>query len=317
MDAKLRVSRLWILIVAIGIALFGVCAVIDAPQQAYAQQLTASKFSFIGNNYTVKFKSNDGTGDVYYQQFARGYKSRLTTCKFDRPGYVFKGWNTKANGKGKTYKDKASIKNLAKTGKTKTLYAQWKYRGEIAAQAALLAKKKHWTNRSRYHGLLYGKNQGDPSICSEFGVWCLYQAGARFGDNLMNKSYCQKKLGGASGKWSYSWKHVAFYRDNPKKGTVHRVGDGYIPQPGDLIIYVNSKHSGVTNRLKDARLQGANHTRICVKSNKSGKFWYVGGNGLNPNYIESGTSSIHSTSAAYVIHLNWERVTGNVAKIVR
>ena len=40
--------------------------------------------------------------------------------------YRQRGWNTKASGKGKSYKDKAKVKDLAKAGKSVRLYAQWK-----------------------------------------------------------------------------------------------------------------------------------------------------------------------------------------------
>lgn len=185
-------------------------------------------------------------------------------------------------------------------------------RGEIAAQAALTAKMNNWTDRIRYHGLLYGKEAGDPSMCSEFAIWCLYQAGANFGENLMDEEYSRKVLGTTGSKWSYSWMHVAFYRDNPDKGTVHRRGDGYVPVAGDLIIYVNSKHSDSTSQLWDAPLAGPNHARLCVKSDGVDKFWWVGGNGTSENYIESGSSSISSTEASYFIHLNWNKVHGPI-----
>ena len=56
-----------------------------------------------------------------------GKSYELTANKFKRKGYTFAGWNTKADGSGKSYKNKANIKNLtSKNGKTVTLYAQWK-----------------------------------------------------------------------------------------------------------------------------------------------------------------------------------------------
>ena len=55
-----------------------------------------------------------------------GTSYTLTANAYKKTGYKFKGWNTKANGTGTTYKDKASVKNLTtKNGATVTLYAQW------------------------------------------------------------------------------------------------------------------------------------------------------------------------------------------------
>ena len=50
---------------------------------------------------------------------------QLPANGFTRTGYQFDGWNTKADGSGQSYKDKAYVTNLATSGVT-TLYAQWK-----------------------------------------------------------------------------------------------------------------------------------------------------------------------------------------------
>ena len=78
--------------------------------------------------YTIIFVGNGATSGGSYKmtncQYEETYK--LTANKFKRTNYVFSGWNTKANGKGTTYKDKASVKKLAKTnGGVVYLYAQW------------------------------------------------------------------------------------------------------------------------------------------------------------------------------------------------
>lgn len=78
--------------------------------------------------YNVKFSTNGGTGTMTAMQDVLYDKSyTLPTNKFTKKGYVFKSWNTKKDGSGKSYSNKASIKNLTKTnGATITLYAQWK-----------------------------------------------------------------------------------------------------------------------------------------------------------------------------------------------
>ena len=53
--------------------------------------------------------------------------TKLKANSFKKSGYVLKGWNTKKNGKGKSYSNQKTIKNLTYVnGKTITLYAQWK-----------------------------------------------------------------------------------------------------------------------------------------------------------------------------------------------
>jgi len=74
------------------------------------------------NTYTVKFKGNKSTsGKMSNQKMNYNATKKLKKNTFKRTGYKFIGWNTKANGKGKAYKNKASIKN-----KNITLYAQWR-----------------------------------------------------------------------------------------------------------------------------------------------------------------------------------------------
>ena len=78
------------------------------------------------NNYTVKFAANGGTGKTANQSIARDRSVKLRANGFSRNAYVYTGWNTKANGKGRAYKNQAAVKNLAARGKTITLYAQWR-----------------------------------------------------------------------------------------------------------------------------------------------------------------------------------------------
>ncbi|MCM1569025.1 MAG: leucine-rich repeat protein [Roseburia sp.] len=79
------------------------------------------------NVYTIEFIGNKATsGQMSKTLCGRGVQMKLPANQFKRSGYTFTGWSTKKNGKGTLYKDKASIKNLAKKNKTVKLYAQWK-----------------------------------------------------------------------------------------------------------------------------------------------------------------------------------------------
>lgn len=76
------------------------------------------------NTYTVRFNANKGTGKMSDQKgIPYDEPTTLNPCTFNRTGYRFLGWNTKANGTGETV-DEAL--NLTATNKgTVTLYAQW------------------------------------------------------------------------------------------------------------------------------------------------------------------------------------------------
>ena len=78
-------------------------------------------------SYRVEFVANGAnSGTMDSQDIKVNKKVKLTANKFKREGYTFDGWNTKKNGKGKSYKNTAQVKNLVKNGKTVKLYAQWK-----------------------------------------------------------------------------------------------------------------------------------------------------------------------------------------------
>ncbi|MCM1272425.1 MAG: InlB B-repeat-containing protein [Clostridium sp.] len=80
------------------------------------------------NKYYVKFDLNGSTGTAMKKKTYTYDKSyRLPECSYTRRGYTFAGWNTKADGSGKSYADGAKVKNLYSTHKgTRVLYAQWK-----------------------------------------------------------------------------------------------------------------------------------------------------------------------------------------------
>ncbi|PWG66704.1 DUF7604 domain-containing protein [Bifidobacterium callitrichidarum] len=80
------------------------------------------------NKYTIKFDKNDdaATGDMDDQSIEYDQTAKLTANKYEYALHNFKGWNTKADGSGTTYKDEAEVTNLVDKDKGEiTLYAQW------------------------------------------------------------------------------------------------------------------------------------------------------------------------------------------------
>ncbi len=80
------------------------------------------------NTYTIKFDKNGANKGKMSSQTKVKYGSsvKLNANKYTKNGYAFIGWNIKKNGKGTTYADKASVKNLVSKNKgTITLYAMW------------------------------------------------------------------------------------------------------------------------------------------------------------------------------------------------
>ena len=76
--------------------------------------------------YTIKFNKNGGTGTMRDLTAEVGSEVDLTPNAFSRKDHDFNGWNTKSNGTGSSYGDRASVKDLAAAGESVTLYAQWK-----------------------------------------------------------------------------------------------------------------------------------------------------------------------------------------------
>ena len=79
---------------------------------------------FNANNYIVEFDGNKGIGEMSNQEMTYNIKKSLTKNTYKRTGYNFKGWNTKADGSGKSYDDEEEVQNLATSGNIK-LYAMW------------------------------------------------------------------------------------------------------------------------------------------------------------------------------------------------
>lgn len=84
--------------------------------------------------YTVKYASNvdpeaavsQPTGSTADSTHTYDVSQKLTANGFERIGYTFTGWNTKADGTGASYGNEEVVTNLTSVnGDTVTLYAQW------------------------------------------------------------------------------------------------------------------------------------------------------------------------------------------------
>ena len=78
------------------------------------------------NDYVLTFDENGGAGTMAPVAFKYGTAQNLPENAFTREGHTFTEWNTKADGSGDAYADKASVKNLTdEHDVTVKLYAQW------------------------------------------------------------------------------------------------------------------------------------------------------------------------------------------------
>ncbi|MBO4800598.1 MAG: InlB B-repeat-containing protein [Bacteroidaceae bacterium] len=101
----------------------------DVPQKTVSiNQFSHGALSYTAHwtlGYSVFFNSNGGTGTMSQQDFNIGETKALTANTFTRNYYIFTGWNTEADGSGTSYTNGQSVSNLAASGETVTLYAQW------------------------------------------------------------------------------------------------------------------------------------------------------------------------------------------------
>lgn len=82
----------------------------------------------------ITFNSNGGVGLMAPQWVKKGETTNLRPNRYSRKDYVFTGWNTKEDGRGTSYADKAKIK----ADDNIKLYAQW------AMDIAALGDKTQW-----------------------------------------------------------------------------------------------------------------------------------------------------------------------------
>jgi len=167
--------------------------------------------------YYVKFAKNGGKGSVYYRVCQYGKNYQLSACKYTREGYNFTGWNTKKDGSGKAYADKASFKNLtSKDGKTVSLYAQWElkkykisYKG--VPDGSKNPNRKTYTVKTGTFKLKDASNEG-----YDFKGW--------YSDSKKTKKITSVKKGGTGTKTIYSkWtphKYVIVFNANGGKGSM-------------------------------------------------------------------------------------------------
>ena len=92
-----------------------------------------TKDYIITSPYDVQFDSNvpanastTCTGSMENQHFEYNEEKALNKNSYALPGYEFNGWNTKADGSGTAYPDKAEVQNLSDNGGAVILYAQWR-----------------------------------------------------------------------------------------------------------------------------------------------------------------------------------------------
>ncbi len=97
-------------------------SVLYSDSQSVTLYETATVFAkWTGNNLTVRYFANGGSGSMGSQTIVAGTGTALTTNSFSFSGYSFTGWNTVSGGTGTAYSDVEVVNISSDTD----LYAQW------------------------------------------------------------------------------------------------------------------------------------------------------------------------------------------------
>lgn len=95
----------------------------EIKKNTYGNRTLYAKWNKIPYFY-INYEGNKNTGgSVSATKVQQGKTAKVAINKFSRKGYTFRGWNTRADGKGKSYKTGTELKNFRKSI---TLYAQWR-----------------------------------------------------------------------------------------------------------------------------------------------------------------------------------------------
>ena len=81
---------------------------------------------YSANEYRIRYYANGGEGKMNDSYVSYDKSFTLPAGSFKKTGYNFECWNTEPDGTGRSFANRASVKNLSsKSGDVINLYAQW------------------------------------------------------------------------------------------------------------------------------------------------------------------------------------------------
>ena len=114
--------------------------------------------------YTISYDANGGSGAPSAQTKDGGIDLSLSGIVPTRAGYVFKGWNTAADGSGTSYASGATFTDNADT----TLYAQWGGYGGV--RLLIVDRVGGFGRAGSSHHYAAGRSAGVSAPCDTFDV---------------------------------------------------------------------------------------------------------------------------------------------------
>ena len=154
-----------------------------------------------GKTYKIVFNGNTAnSGKMSMITYTMGKSTALPANAFAKKEYIFTGWNTQANGKGVTFKNKGSLGAFdAANGSTITLYAQWKIK-----QYTIIYKLNGGTN-NKANPATYNFKSANISLAKPTRKGYSFQGW--FTDAKCTKAFTGIKRGSTGNKTVYAkWK---------------------------------------------------------------------------------------------------------------
>lgn len=111
----------------------------------------------LAEQLSISFNANGGSGTMENQDITSGVATALNANTFTRDNYYFSGWNTKTDGTGTAYADKATITVTEGT----MLYAQWEVaeaRWGLASGTNSDEMPASWTNGPLADAITYANS---------------------------------------------------------------------------------------------------------------------------------------------------------------
>ena len=267
------------------------------------------------NRYYVSYNGNGATGGstgttTHMYENATTYDgvaiSRSTTLAkngFSRTGYIFTGWNTRADGKGTSYANGQEIKNLTATdGATITLYAQW---AKDDFTLTVNPNNGTWngsTNTQTFH-MTYQSTKSIPvptKIGYDFTGWTLTGTGSTMTSLTGNATF---KMGPENATLTANWKPIQYqvvYDGNGATSGSTATSTHIYDQDKSLTINGYQRNYQVTYNYNG---NGQESTTETAKANFNG--WATSSSGAVSFQNNQVVKNLRTTSGTYNLYANW------------
>ncbi|MBQ6845145.1 MAG: InlB B-repeat-containing protein [Agathobacter sp.] len=241
------------------------------------------------NKYNIMFDGNGATSGKMTKLKARTYGKtyKLSANQFKKKGFTFAGWNTKADGSGKFYKDKESVKNLTSTnGKTVTLYAQWE-------------RTKYKISYELYGGINHSKNpETYTSVSAKITLKSAKREGYQFVAWHTSDKFTKKNIVKTIEKGSKGNKK--FYAEW-KANTYNIVFDGNGADSGSMKKMSSCKYDKSYTLSKNAfGKSGSEFLGWNTKADGSGTAYEDGANVMNLTTKNGGTVTLYAQWSNFI-----------------